>query len=200
MRWKLGVLLVIICVVSSLAQGAEKKVSMGGGYSRHGTDNVNGFFFSANYSSKLKKKWGYLISISGTMHDGKTPILYYDDIDLIWRRGYLYFVTGGVQLSAGLNYSLISWGKNSFIVGLTPLLRYQSTSNPNYSLINFYPTNYFSNSRFERNFSPGGSVFLAYTHDIKNDFFVSVTASLQYDTHEDALSMTGFSVGRRIRN
>ncbi|HNR73322.1 MAG: hypothetical protein UZ12_BCD005002554 [Bacteroidetes bacterium OLB12] len=198
MKWRLGMLLLIIFSGRGLAQDREERVSVGSGYSRHGTDDVSGFFFSVYYESELKNKTGYSISLSGTLHDGRTPILYYNEIEAEWKRGDLFFVTGGVQLSAGLTYELINLKKSNLIFELAPLLRYQSTSNPDYSLVNFYPTNYFANSNFERSFSLGAVGSLAYNIDVNKDLHVRITASLQYDTHEDALSMVGFSIGRKL--
>jgi len=200
MRSKLGWLIILIIVSEgrSLAQGDEKLLSIGGGYSRHGTDDVGGIYFSANYFSKLRSKFGYSISLSSTLHDGGTSVLYFDEINAVWKKGKLPFVTAGIQLSGGLTYRLANLKKSNIILGLSPVLRYQSTSNPDYSLANFYPTNYFSDNRFERSFSFGGTAFLIYSVAIKDNFFVSITASMQYDTQEDALSMIGFSVGRRI--
>lgn len=197
MKWILGLLVVFFSASMSVAQ-MDNTLSFGGGYSRHGTDDVGGFFFSINYEKKLREKIGASFSIIGTIHDGRTPVLYYDEIELVWKTGNLLFVTGGVHLSTGLTYRLVSLKKGNIALGLAPLLRYQTTSNPDYSLANFYSTNYFSDSNFKRSFSVGGVGCLAYTINLKGDFFISISSSLQYDTHEDALGMVGFSIGRRI--
>ncbi len=191
-------LLLIIFVGRSWAQDGEERISIGGGYSRHGTDDVNGFFFSAYYELELKNKFDYSVSLTGTLHDGRTPVLFYNEIDAAWERSNLSFVTGGVQLTTGLTYRLINFKKSKLLLGLAPLLRYQSTSNPDYSLVNFYPTNYFADSNYKRSLSPGGVGSLAYNVDVNKDIFICIKATLQYDTHEDALSMVGFSIGRKL--
>ncbi|MBX2900537.1 MAG: hypothetical protein KF775_12855 [Cyclobacteriaceae bacterium] len=194
----MGVLLIVLLIVLAVnAIAQDHRLSLGGGFARHGTDNVNGFFFSSTYEVRSHDKLGYTFSFTGTMHDGQTPILYFDDVQTTWKQGALTFVTAGVQVNAGISYNLLKFKNSRVAIGLSPLIRYQSTSNPDYAWVNFYPTTYFPGASLKRSISVGGITSLNYTIDIRN-FFIQAFASIQYDTHQDALSMLGLSMGRRF--
>ncbi len=168
------------------------------GYSRntyYTKGDFGGLFVSSDYSVMVKKRLVYQFNLTATIHEGKNPILYLD-WNNVWRKSELRHMTGGLQGGMQFGYNLVNKKNHLLSVNLGALVRYQITTFPNYFSTNFYPADYFVEPRYERSFSPGAIWSICYTYFFKNNLVIQAKASLQYDSHQDALNMLGFSVGR----
>lgn len=157
--------------------------------------DFGGLFVSSDYSVTVKKRFVYQFNLTATIHEGRNPILYLD-LNNAWQKSELRHMTGGLQTGMQFGYNLMSKNNQLLSINLGSFVRYQITTFPDYYSLNFYPSSYFAASRYERSFSLGAIGSVCYTYFFNNNLVVQAKASLQYDTHEDALNMIGISVGR----
>lgn len=191
-----------LCKQLNAQQAESYRLSMlsaGLGYSKntfYHKGDFGGVFCSASYLNLLRKRLGYEVKLAGTIHDGKSSILYYDEDNSIWKNGELRYITGGLQVSTELDFFLMS-RKNQFLaIGLGPVIRYQITTFPKYGWYNFYPASFFEEPRYSRTFAIGGGGSIRYGYIFKNCLLIQANASLQFDSNNDAVNMFGISLGR----
>ena len=196
----LSILLIFLILVVQAQDSKElppNSIQLFSAYSKHGTDNVDGFAMMIDYNHHFSKRFSWEASIGTTLHDGTKEVSYWDSSgNLVY--GPVNFTTSGVQTGLLFGFDVVRTSRHSFQVCLGPLLRYQSTSNPDIvGLAITFPYN----SRVDfpaRTLSFGGIGTISYSYTFRNNLFVHLQACLQYDSNDDALNMFGVGVGKRF--
>jgi hypothetical protein len=184
--------------VSCFAQVTNKFFTSGLGYTKnafYGKGDFGGFYLSSSFFTPWRGKWGFQHMAAVTVHEGIARVRY-EDINNIWQVGEIRHMTGGLQASTEITFSLISSKSHTVWIGLGPVMRYQVTTFPQYGWVNFYPDFYFSTKRYERYFGVGGIGSINYSYAFANRWVVQAKASLQYVSQDDNQNMFGFSVGK----
>jgi hypothetical protein len=166
------------------------------GVSQHGTDNVAGASFSAEYSHYFRRKVSVTGFVGTTIHDGKSLVNYWNsdgEID----ETEVNFTTAGLQSGITLGYDLLSGHRHCLQGSLGILIRYQTTSNPD--IIGLATTFPYPEYEFPaRSVSLGGVTALTYTYTFGNGCFFGVRGWLQYDSNDDAISAFSLLVGKSL--
>lgn len=171
----------------------KNSIQLVSGYSKSGTDNVGGFAFAAEYSHFFHKNLSWSVAATTSLHDGFSEVTYLTFSGL--QEGSIYYSTGGFQTEFKLGYSFVKSSKHTFQGTLGPLLRYQTTSNPNRAERVYSITELFLNQPPTSTLSIGLIGSMSYTYMFDNNLFLRLLTSLQYDSNDDAFSLVGVGVG-----
>ena len=174
----------------------QNSIHLAAGLSEHGTDFVNGFAMTVEYHHYFRERLSWSGGVGFTLHDGSTRVIFVDNN--VARNGAVRFTTGAVQTWFRLGYSFIRTSRHNLQVELGPLLRYQSTSNPEIIGLLLNPDIYFTAPLPARSLAFGGIGSISYSYTFQNNFFLRLQACLQYDTNQDALNMFGLGIGKRF--
>lgn len=175
------------------------------GKSKHGTGDVNGISFNTNYSKYFKRKIGWIVELGGTIHDGSVPVFYTDgngnNVD-----GSYYWTTAGIQVTGKIGYAIIRTSNQELQASLGPMLRYQSTSYPDFLAVVWpaagtglpFPVINLENHNSRKTVSIGGNGAIAYNYTFDNLLTIGILGSFQIDTNGDTISQLAFSIGKRF--
>lgn len=169
----------------------------------HGSGDLRGVIFSTDFSKYVKKKLSLGLSLSGTVHDGNYPLYFTygnQEVD-----GSLRYTVAGVQLAGLIGYGIVRNEEHEIQIEGGPLLRYQSSSLPDYYEIAYpaatglpYPVIIYQHSSPQRTYSIGGVLQLHYNYTFSRRFTIGLLAGFQADTEGDNLFQTSLSAGIRL--
>lgn len=183
----------------------QEFIGLSFGRSFHGTGDLRGVAFNSVYSKEFGKKYSWVATIGGTLHDGEWD-LFYDSPGTGERiDGSIRYTTGGIQSTFGVNYNLIQFQRSAIYLGLNALLRYQSTSYYDGVVITYPPvTGYpiplinFVNLTPARTIAVGGTLKIGYNYATTKNILFGILGEFQIDTNGDALNQIGLIVGKRF--
>jgi hypothetical protein len=173
-----------------------------GGYSKHGSGDLNGIVFGAGYRKYIFRQFSLNFELRSTINDGKETILvtnnYYS------RDASIRYLSAGVQLGINGGFSIIRNSKHEFLISLGGFGRYQSETPDGYEL--YYPNRTgqptvlveFENVNPQETFSVGVLFQLQYNFTIKNKFLIGFGPGIQTDTNGDIIPQVSLSLGRRL--
>lgn len=166
------------------------------GSSFHGTDNVLGVAFLAEYSHYFHKKLNYTAFAGTTIHDGIADVRYWNSDGQVVD-GTVNFTTAGLQAGVAIGYSFYRSTRHHVQGSLGIFLRYQTTSNPDILVFSTtYP--YMGIDYRAHSVAFGGVAAISYDYTFNNNAFIGAKTWLQYDSNDDALNIFSFVVGKRF--
>ena len=183
-----------------------KAIEFVGGYSKHGSGDMNGIVFGAGYINYLTKKFSLNYNIRGTINDGKETILINDIPNGSQTDASIRFTTAGVQIGVNGGLSLIRNSRHEFIISLGAFGRYQSASNGSdgYSIYSPAATGLplvligYDNRTPQETFSVGGIFQFEYNYTFRNRIYLGLVPGFQTDTNGDAIPQVTLTIGRRL--
>ena len=198
-----------LSVIPFFADAQEKKTpytniaGLSAGRSRHGSGDINGFIFTTEYSRYIKKSFSLGVSISGTIHDGSSPLFFTGSGRSI--DGSIRYTVAGFQLSPTVGYSFVKTPRHEILARLGGLLRYQSSSLPDDFIIYYpaftglpFPVIVFNHTTPLRTFTIGATGQLFYYFNVTEKIFAGVIAGFQFDSGGDNISQVGICTGIRF--
>jgi hypothetical protein len=174
------------------------------GKSKHYSGDIPGIIFSTEYNRYFKNRLNWNLNMSGTIHDGSTPLFYIDPngnpVD-----GSIRNTNGGLQFSGHIGYCLFKSQEHEFQIRLGSVLRYQSSSVPNETSIYYpiitglpIPVVVVINVEPARSYSIGISGQILYTYSLNKKFLLGLLAGYQFDTNADNISQLSIFTGIRF--
>ncbi len=115
------------CLVDA-QQLSNKAVQVVGGYSKHGSGDMNGIVFGTEYLNYLTKRFSMNYNIRATINDAKDAIIMTNTITGS-STDASRFTTANVQVGVNGGWSFIRNRKHDFKISLGAFGRYQSASN-----------------------------------------------------------------------
>ncbi len=181
-----------------------KQIQIIGGYCRHGSGDLNGVLFGAEYIKYLNRRMAFGFNLKGAINDGQETLIVNSPSGTT--DNSIHFTTAGAQLGIDGRYSLVRTAEHEFIVALGFFGRYQSASPPGgYSL--YFPSQTsvpyilvgFLNNGFKREtFAVGGLFQIQYNYTIKNKVSIGIQPGFQTDTNGDVIPHVVLTIGRRF--
>jgi len=182
----------------------QSHIQISGGTSFNGTGDISGFAFNTEYGQYFKKKYSWYAGIGGTIHDKEEPIFYTNQsgnlVDASVRA-----TIAGFQLTGLFAYNFIKEEEHNLLLGIGPLLRYQSTSY--WDALSIYPPAgtglpfpvvTFDNRTPQRTFAIGVTGRIGYHFTINKKISLGILGSLQFDSNGDVIRNALLSLGRRF--
>jgi hypothetical protein len=170
--------------------------------SLNSTDYVSGFAIAIEYNHYFRKKLSWSVGLTSTVHDGSIPVQYYPPTLVgpsVAKAGRAYYTTSGLQTNFSLGYGILRTPHHNLQVQLGPMIRFQTSSNPDREGLNLSPYVYFEKLQNYRTLSYGGILQLSYSYTFQNNLYVLAQAGLHYDSNDDGFNMFGLGIGKRFR-
>lgn len=174
------------------------------GYSKHGSGDMDGIVFGADYSWYLGRKFSFGLNIRGTINSDHDDYSYYNQTTNITSEASIRSTTAGAQLGLNAQYSIIRSPHHEIMVSLGAYLRYQSTSLDGYSVmgppITGTPEFHFSfyNWDNQNSISPGILPQLHYNFTFMNNLVLGLKGGIQQDMLAEAVQFVAFTIGKRF--
>jgi hypothetical protein len=205
-------LILTFCVLtcSNMANAQSKypvhAIQMVGGYSKHGSGDMNGIIFGAEYIKYVNRRVSLNYNFRASINDGKDEIIVNDLLTGTRTDASVRFTTAGVQLGVNGGLSFVRTTKHEFMISLGAFGRYQSASNgtDGYALYQPHLTGQptvligFDNRSPQETFSFGGIFQLHYNYSINNKVFVGLSPGFQTDTNADVIPQVALTIGRHL--
>lgn len=184
----------------------KSAIQITGGYSHHGSGDMNGIVFGTEYLNYLSKKFALNYNFRAGINNSTYPLHYYDPVIGKQRDASVRFTTAGVQAGVNVQYSMIRNRKDQFSVSLGAFGRYQSASNgtDGFSVYNPNTTDIpailigYDNTSPQKTYAVGGIFQLQYDHAFSNNVFIGLAPGFQTDTNGDAIPQAVIIVGKRF--
>ncbi len=183
---------------------AAEAIQFIAGYSRHGSGDMDGIVFGADYTRYLSHTFSLNINIRGTINYDKDDYTYTNPTTHIRTDASVPFTTAGGQLGINAQLSVLRSKHHEIMFSLGGFGRYQSASPDGYSvtnpqtsgnpefLFNFY------NWNKQNTFAAGGLFQLQYHFTLSNNIMLGVAGGFQTDTNGDAIPQAGLTIGKRF--
>jgi hypothetical protein len=188
--------------LSAQAQN-KQQISIDLNRSFHGTGDMRGLGFTAEYGNYIGKRVELTAGIGANVHhDAFTLLLtqFGQTVDASYR-----MVTGGLQLNGQVNYAPLQSKAHELKLGAGPVVRYQSSSASGGYGITFppainYPEPVFTFRQVEDQniLTVGYLVAVSYAYTFRGKFLIGAKASFQNDTNSDVITQYGLRIGKRF--
>lgn len=182
----------------------QKQLQLIAGTSQHGSGDLGGIAFSGEYARYFRKSLTYSVALTGTIHDGSSPVIY-TDLGGNQTDGSVRYTTAGIQTASHLGLSVVRTKSHEVQFRAGALLRYQSSSLPGSYAITYqetasfqYPVVNFIQQTPQRTFSVGWSSQLVYNFTLSNKLSLGVLGGIQNDTNGDTIPQLSLTVGKRF--
>lgn len=184
----------------------NKAIQVVGGYSRHGSGDMNGIAFGTEYIKYISNRFSLNYNIRASINDGKTLIIVDNPAASARTDASVRFTTAGVQLGVNGGLSIVRSRRHEVMISLGGFGRYQSASNGSDGYAMFYPLSTgqptvligYNNRTPQETFSVGGLLQVQYNFTIKNKIYLGILPGFQTDTNGDAIPQLVLAVGRRL--
>jgi hypothetical protein len=206
----LQLLALIICLSYSFPTIAQKlperALQLTLGYGKHGSGDLNGIIFGAEYTKHYQSKVSLNYNFRGSIHTGKDEIIVNGTPNGIPIDASVRYTTAGVQFGVDAGYSFVRNSNNEMRVSFGPFARYQSASNgsdgyamynPNQTGIPTVLIGYFNRTP-QQTISIGGILQLNYNYTFNNKNYVGIVTGFQTDTNGDVMPQVGLAIGTRF--
>jgi hypothetical protein len=176
------------------------------GHSTHGTGDLTGISFGAEYSYFLKKNISIDMGFKGTIHDGADIYTYTSPGGSGTSDGSLRVTTAGFQVHALGRYSFFRTNKHDFSFGAGPVVRYQSGNlgSNGYTVRAIsvppgtVPAFTFDHRVAQRELTVGFLAGFRYSYTFQKGILLGIEPSFQNDTNGDAITHISLIVGKRF--
>lgn len=204
------ILLLLTCVhcisqpaTAQKAESLPNNLQLNIGRSFHGSGDLRGVFFSAEYGHYFKKR----LEVSGTISSGIYPGAYTllisgpsGNYDASFR-----YVTAGMQTGGKIGFALIRSASHEFKIQGGAFVRYQASSSEGYGVafppsINYpEPVFTFRNSEKQKIFTIGYSADIGYSFTTQKNLLLGIKAGFQNDSNADVLTHLLLTIGKRLK-
>ena len=198
----------LISVLTAQTPTIDRPVSLeiNLGRSFHGTGDIPGFHLGFTYTTPVSNKLHWFVGLEGTLHDKIINRLEFQNpVTGELLNSNLNGVTGGLQVTGGIQYNFIQRTKHNFGVSLGTVLRYQATSLNDFIEIDFpaatglpIPVRVIVNYEPHRTFAVGGLLKMHYNYTIGNKYLIGFVGGSQLDTNEDIIHYVSLNFGFRL--
>lgn len=174
------------------------------GFSHHGSGDMKGISFGAEYTWYLSHKFSLNINLLGTIHHSRHYYSYTHPTSQTTTDTEVRFTTGGAQLGINAQLSVLRSLHHEILFSLGGFGRYQSASPDSYSMYppqaTGYPEFLFSLYSFEphNTFSPGVLLQFHYNFTFNNNMILGLKTGIQTDTNGDLIPQAGLTIGKRF--
>jgi hypothetical protein len=194
--------LMILNAVLAHAQMTDHAIQVSGGYSMHGTGDLTGFTAEVGYDHVFSRRFDWTNALTTSIHAGKDAVFAYPGSPSPGADRAVNFTTAGFQLTSMGHFAPISVIDQKVKIGAGMILRYQSSSVPNFYAI------YQDETRFPEPFyvfydpRPGNIFTVGYTFGITWEVRVAPRYALglkgmfQNDTNGDAITSLSLILSR----
>lgn len=197
---------VFFAVKSSAQQLPKEAVQVAGGYSLHGSGDMNGIVYGAEYIKFYSRRLSLNFSLRGTINDGKHSYIVLNNTTGITTDASVRFTTAGVQLGVNGGFSMIKNFRHDLKVSLGVFGRYQSASNGDDGYSVYYPQTTgvptvligFDNRTPQEKFTVGGILQFQYDYTFRSKLYLGVAPAFQTDTNGDVIPQVALVVGKRF--
>lgn len=169
----------------------------------HGTGDLDGIKFSAEYGYYFSKRLEVSTNISSTINWGADKLYVntgYGSFDESVR-----YVTAGLQAGPEIGFAIIRTNYHEFKVQMGGFVRFQSSSGPDeYGLyyppsVNFPEPVYNIRQNWKQNiFTAGYNVNISYAFTTKKKLLLGIEVGFQNDTNGDVITNYGIVIGKRF--
>lgn len=185
-------------------QQPKHAIQFMGGYSRHGSGDMDGIVFESGYQYYLSKKFSLQYMVRATINSGRDEILVTDANSGNTTDASVRYTTAGVQLGTNAGFSIVRSSMHELIVSAGPFVRYQSASNgtDGYSIYRPPVINVpavligFDNRSPQQTISVGGLLQIKYAVSIAGKVAIGLATGFQTDTNGDVIPQAGIAIGR----
>lgn len=183
---------------------ADEAIQFIGGYSRHGSGDMDGIVFGAEYTRYLSHVFSLNINIRGTINHSHSDYSYTNPATLIKSDASVRFTTAGAQLGINAQLSALRSLHHEIMFSLGGFGRYQSASPDGYSVMyppaTGYPEMVFSlyNWNKQNTMSAGLLFQLHYNFTFNNNLLLGIKGGIQTDTEGDLIPQAALSIGKRF--
>lgn len=174
------------------------------GRSFHGSGDLSGICFTAEYGHFINKKLEISGNITSTMHWGSFGLFLNspnESFDASFRYG-----TAGLQAGSKLGFDFLNLPNHILKAQGGSFVRYQSSSLPDQYGVTFPPAiNYpepvftFRHEEKQNIFTVGYVAELSYAYITNNQWMLGAKAGFQNDTNADVITYYGIVLGKRLR-
>jgi hypothetical protein len=183
---------------------ADEAFQLIAGYSRHGSGDMDGIVFGADYTRYLSHAFSLNINIRGTINYDKDDYSYTNPTTHIRTDASVPFTTAGAQVGINAQLSALRSRHHEIMFSLGGFGRYQSASPDGYSvtspqtsgnpefIFNFY------NWNKQNTVSAGLLLQLHYNFTFNNNLMLGIKGGIQTDTEGDLIPQAALSVGKRF--
>jgi len=183
-----------------------KQVMVTGGYSKHGSSDMKGIVFGAEYANYTSRRVSLNYYFRGSINNATDTIRINNTLTGQIQDGSIRFTTAGVQAGLNVRYSFIRSKRHELLISLGALGRYQSASNGNDGYSLYYPTVTglptilveYNNKTPQKTYSLGGLLQFQYNITLNNNIILGLAPGFQTDTNGDALLQVALVVGKRF--
>ena len=184
------------------AQITDHSIQVSGGYSVHGTGDLQGFVAEVGYDHVFSKRIDWTNALTTTIHSGKDLLFAYPNSPSPGADRGANFTTAGFQLTSMGHFAPIFVRDQKVKLGAGAIFRYQSSSMPNsygiYSDPRYFPEPFYVMYDPE----PGNLFTIGYTFGITwevrvaPNYAIGLKAMFQNDTNGDAITSMSILLGR----
>ena len=183
---------------------ADEYFQLIAGYSRHGSGDMDGIVFGADYTRYLSHAFSLNINIRGTINATHHDYSYTNPTTLHQTDASIRSTTAGAQLGINAQLSALRSLHHEVMFSLGGFGRYQSASLDGYGVMyppaTGYPEMVFSmyNSGKQNTISAGLLLQLHYNFTFNNNLLLGIKGGIQTDTEGDLIPQAALSVGKRF--
>ena len=208
MRKHLPILLIVFIFLSAdtIAQkDLNNNIHVYFARSIHGTGDLPGVSFTAEYGHFFANKLELSGNITSTMHWGAFGLFLNspsESFDASFRYG-----TAGLQAGGKLGFAILNRPHHVLKIQGGSFVRYQSSSLPDQYGVTFPPAiNYpepvftFRHEEKQNFFTLGYTGEVSYTYITAGQMMIGAKAGLQNDTNGDIITYYGLMIGKRLKS
>lgn len=185
---------------------AGKLITVTGGYSRHGSGDMNGIVFGAEYAKYSSRRISFNYYFRGSINNGQDVIMINNGFTGIRQDASIRFTTAGLQAGMNGRFSFIRTKRNELLISLGGFGRYQSASNGSDGYALYYPSTTgvptvlveYNNRTPQKTYAFGGLLLLQYNFTFNKNIVVGIAPGFQTDTNGDALLQGVIVIGKRF--
>lgn len=183
-----------------------KMLIVTGGYSRHGSGDMNGIVFGAEYAKYTSPRISLNYYFRGSINNGRDRIFINNGFTGVQQDASIRFTTAGIQTGFNFRNSFIRNKRNELLLSLGAFGRYQSASNGSDGYSLYYPAATgvptvlveYNNKTAQKTYAFGGLLQLQYNFTFNKNIMVGLAPGFQTDTNGDAILQAILIVGKRF--
>ena len=191
--------------VDSIAQKKEgNNIQLYFSRSFHGTGDLRGVLFTAEYGHPLNRRFDISGNITSTIHWGSFGLFVngpFGNFD-----GSFRYNTAGLQAGSKLGFNILNSSHHKIKLQGGSFIRFQSSSLPNQYGVTFPPAiNYpepvftFRHDEKQNIFTIGYVAELSYLFITGKNLLLGAKAGFQNDTNGDVISYYGIFIGKKLK-
>lgn len=203
----------VLTIMSLMAVSAytqklpDRVLQFAGGYSRHGSGDMNGIVFGTEYSRYTSKKTSFNYYFRGSINNGIDRIIINNSITETRQDASIRYTTAGIQSGINVRHSFIRNHQHELLIGFGVFGRYQSASNGSDGYSLYYPAVTgvptilveYNNRTPQKTYSAGALIQLQYNFTFSGNITVGLAPGFQTDTNGDAILQAVLILGKRFR-